>query len=106
MPDDEFAAFRAAVDRLVRRAEGWSASGWERVAATGEPRAVLVAELVQDLARLGCLAEGVRPRRVPIGPPTSLPDQLRVVSRDLSASGDGVRIGEAAALVEVLTHQT
>ncbi|MEU8181914.1 hypothetical protein AB0B85_04545 [Micromonospora sp. NPDC049044] len=78
-----------AVQLLVRQVGHWEQPRWAAVAATGNvPRADLVHRLVQEIANLAADAEGEPRRAVPrLDNDLALPDQLRVVTADLRATG-------------------
>lgn len=88
-----------AVDRFVNQIAHWTPSRW---AASGAvPR---VHALVQLLADLDAEVEGQPRRPVPLlDNPLALPDQLRVVARDLVLAGaDEGLLGSAAAEVDAV----
>ncbi len=93
--------FELAVERLVNRVSHWTPPRWAASSASGDgsPADVMYA-LVQRVADLAADAEG-RPRsRVPrLGNALALPDQLRVMARDLAATGNQQAIAEATELV-------
>jgi hypothetical protein len=98
LADDDLTA---AVDRLCAHVSHWTPPRWAAFGASGEQRGDLMYGLVQQLADLAADAEG-QPRRVVPRLPSdlALPDQLRVVARDLVvAAADPQRIAEAAQLV-------
>jgi hypothetical protein len=56
--------------------------------------------LVQHVADLAAEGEGQPPRRVPrLSNDLALPDQLRVVARDLAATGNKPLAAKAASLI-------
>jgi hypothetical protein len=77
------------VRRLVDRVSHWTPSRWAASSASGAgSRADAFHALVQALADLGADAEGEPRRPVPrLESDLALPDQLRVVTADLLASG-------------------
>ncbi|MGC5287136.1 hypothetical protein [Micromonospora sp. DT231] len=91
-----------AVRLLVRQVEHWQQPRWAAVATTGNvPRADLVHRLVQEVANLAADTEGEPRRVVPrLDNDLALPDQLRVVTADLRATGvDDEVLTRAAAEV-------
>jgi len=91
-------ALSRAVDRLVDRVTHWTPSRW---AASGGVRATLFHTLAQQIADLAADAEGEPRRPVPrLDNDLVLPDQLRVVARDLLlASPDEPVLARALAAV-------
>jgi hypothetical protein len=84
-PSDEL---RAQVRKLVGQVAHWTPSRWTASSASGPKKSDLVHELIQWLADAGADAES-RPRRpVPrLDNDLALPDQVRVVTADLLATG-------------------
>jgi hypothetical protein len=93
--------FELAVDRLVNRVSHWTPPRWAAATASGDgSRADVMYALVQRVADLAADAEGQPRRRVPrLDNALALPDQLRVVARDLAATGNRSAIAEATELV-------
>ena len=78
----------ADLDRLIERVARWSAGSW-RLPATGTAgsRAEVTHRLVQRLADLEAAMTGHAAYTVPrLDSDLALPDQLRVVARDLIAA--------------------
>jgi hypothetical protein len=74
-----------AVDRMVDQVAHWSAVRWAAPSANGGTRADVAHELAQRLADLEAQATGRPPRPVPRLPSDlALPDQWRVLARDLA----------------------
>jgi len=93
--------FERAVERLVNRVSHWTPPRWAASSASGggSPADVMYA-LVQRLADLAADAEGQPRRRVPRPDNAlALPDQLRVLARDLAATGNQEAIAQATGLV-------
>ncbi|WP_433117794.1 hypothetical protein [Micromonospora sp. CA-246542] len=91
-----------AVRSLVGQVGHWEQPRWAATATTGNvPRADLVHRLVQEVANLAADAEGQPRRTVPrLDNDLALPDQLRVVTADLLATGaDAEVLARAAAEV-------
>ncbi len=78
-----------AVDRLVTQVGHWSTARWASAAPVGSgSRADVVHALAQRLADLEAAATGRPSRPVPrLDNDLALPDQLRVLARDLVAAG-------------------
>ncbi|MEU7608696.1 hypothetical protein [Micromonospora sp. NPDC049204] len=93
------AELEQAVRLLVGQVGHWQQPRWAAVATTGNvPRADLVHRLVQELANLAADAEGEPRRSVPrLDNDLALPDQLRVVTADLRATGAGDEVLARAA---------
>jgi hypothetical protein len=93
-----------AVERLVRRVSHWTPPRWAASSASGAgSRADVMHALVQQVADLAAAAEGQPRRSVPrLANDLVLPDQLRVVARDLSATADEAAMAAAAALLRDL----
>jgi hypothetical protein len=90
-----------AVERLVNRVSHWTPPRWAASSASGDgSRADVMYALVQRVAELAADAEGQPRRRVPrLDHDLALPDQLRVVARDLAATGEPAAIREATDLI-------
>jgi hypothetical protein len=113
---DSAAAMNAAAERLLARVGHWTAVRWatparESAAPAGHDaprgpgaprsRADVVGALVQRLADLGAAAEGRLPRPVPrLDNELALPDQVRVMVRDLVAAGSGETFSTATRAIE------
>jgi hypothetical protein len=93
--------FELAVDRLVNRVSHWTPPRWAASSASGDgSHADVMYALVQHVADLAADAEGQPRRRVPRPDNAlALPDQLRVLARDLAAAGSQEAIAEATELV-------
>jgi hypothetical protein len=93
--------FELAVDRLVNRVSHWTPPRWAASTASGDgSRADVMYALVQRVADLAADAEGQPRRRVPrLDNALALPDQLRVVARDLAATGNRSAIEQATNLI-------
>lgn len=94
-----------AVDRLVDQVTRWSSPRWSAPSATGDgTRADAAHAFAQRLADLEAVAAGRPSRPVPRLPSDlALPDQWRVLARDLTAArpGPGELAGAARAVVDV-----
>jgi hypothetical protein len=90
-----------AVERLVSHVSHWTPPRWAASSASGSgSRADVMYALVQHVANLAAEGEGQPARRVPrLSNDLALPDQLRVVARDLIATGNEALVAEAASLV-------
>ncbi len=87
MTADELAR---AVDRLVDQVTHWTSARWSASGATGGTRADAAHAFAQRLADLEAEATGRRSRPVPRLPSDlALPDQWRVLARDLTAVRPG-----------------
>jgi hypothetical protein len=74
-----------AVDRLVDQVAHWSTARWSAPSVQGGTRADAAHALAQRLADLEARASGRPPRPVPRLPTDlALPDQWRVLARDLA----------------------
>ncbi len=93
-----------AVDRLVNQVGHWPPARWAARASIGhQSRAEVVHALVQRLADLEAGVTGRPDRPVPrLSNDLALPDQVRVMTLDLVASGAGPAV-LAAALDAVTT---
>jgi hypothetical protein len=77
-----------AVDRLVEQVAHWPSARWAAPGAAGGTRAEAAHALAQQLADLEARAAGRPPRPVPRLPSDlAIPDQWRVLARDLAAAG-------------------
>jgi hypothetical protein len=87
-----------AVDRLVNQVAHWTPVRWTKAADTaGGSRADVVHALVQRLADTSADVAGAPHRAVPrLTNDLALPDQLRVLGRDLASSGAPEPVIEAA----------
>lgn len=87
------------VDQLVDQVAHWGPARWEQAVVPGGPsRAEVVHGLAQRLADLAAEAEGEPRRDLPrLTNDLALPDQLRVVTRDLLAAAAPDRLTHAAA---------
>jgi hypothetical protein len=100
---DPYEVMRAAerlADRLRMLGPRWAARDNPADAA---PAAAVRAAL-QRLADIGARAEGGPARPVPDVGPHALADQLLVLARDATATGDPAALGEAARTVDELRH--
>jgi hypothetical protein len=90
-----------AVERLVRRVSHWTPPRWAASSASGSgSRADMMHALVQRVADLAAVAEGQPQRPVPrLANNLALPDQLRVVARDLAATADQESMAAAVTLI-------
>jgi hypothetical protein len=89
-----------SVEKLAGQVSHWTPSRWAASSASGPTRAEVVHSLVQWLADAGADAEGHPRRPVPrLDNDLALPDQLRVMARDLTATGDQAAIERARELV-------
>ncbi|GGJ99822.1 hypothetical protein GCM10010123_32150 [Pilimelia anulata] len=93
------------VDLLVAQVAQWTPARWATpIEAGGPSRAEVVHGLAQRLADLAAEAEGEPRRDLPrLENDLALPDQLRVVTRDLLVAGapDGLTHAAAADAAEV-----
>jgi hypothetical protein len=96
--------FELAVERLVNRVSHWTPPRWAASSASGAgSHADVMYALVQRVADLAAEAEGQPRRRVPrLDNALALPDQLRVMARDLGATGNQEAIAEATELVRAI----
>ncbi|HEX5740507.1 MAG TPA: hypothetical protein VFY17_03010 [Pilimelia sp.] len=87
------------VDLLVAQVAQWNAARWSAAPEPGGPsRADLVHALAQRLADLAAEVEGQPRRDLPrLDSDLALPDQLRVVTRDLLAAGAPDNLTHVAA---------
>lgn len=99
------AAFAEAIDRLIAQVHHRTPQFWAASGASGEgSRAQLVHRLVQLLADLEASATGREALPVPrLDNDLALPDQLRVVGRDLlaAATDPGAALGRDVAAAAV-----
>jgi hypothetical protein len=93
--------FEPAVERLVNRVSHWTPPRWAASSVSGgRSPADVMYTLVQRIADLAADADGQPRRRVPrLDNDLALPDQLRVMARDLTATGDQAAIERARELV-------
>jgi hypothetical protein len=85
------------IDRLVDHVSHWTPPRWAASTPSGASRAEVAHALAQRLADLEAEATGRRPIPVPqVGSDLTLPDQWRVVARDLLAADPETRILRAA----------
>jgi hypothetical protein len=93
--------FELAVERLVNWVSHWTPPRWAASSASGDgSHADVMYTLVQRVADLAADAEGQPRRRVPrLDNHLVLPDQLRVMARDLAATGNRAAIERARELV-------
>jgi hypothetical protein len=93
--------FEPAVERLVNRTSRWTPPRWAASSASGDgSHADVMYALVQRVADLAADAEGQSRRRVPrLDNALALPDQLRVMARDLAATGNQPAIEQATGLI-------
>ncbi|HKS99603.1 MAG TPA: hypothetical protein VJT31_08760 [Rugosimonospora sp.] len=92
------------MDRLVDQVSHWTSTRWAASSAVGGSRAEAAHALAQRLADLEARATGRPSRPVPRLPSDlALPDQWRVLARDLVAAEPDVEVmaAGARALVEV-----
>ncbi|GAA1746204.1 hypothetical protein [Luedemannella helvata] len=82
-----------AADLLLNRVAHWSAAQWAQ-----RDRADKVFALVQQLADLAADAESREPRAVPRLADVVLPDQLRVMVRDLRQAPQAQRAHATTAI--------
>lgn len=81
------------IDRLVDHVSHWTPPRWAASTPSGASRAQVAHELAQRLADLEAEATGRKPIPVPaLGSDLTLPDQWRVVARDLLAAEPETRI--------------
>jgi len=90
-----------AVERLANHVSHWTPPRWAASSASGAgTRADVMHALVQRIADLAAEAEGVPNRPVPrLDNDLALPDQLKVVARDLARYGSEATQAHAAHLI-------
>lgn len=76
-------------ERIAAQVSGWGPARWRTATEDGRTRGDVMHGLIQDLADLCARAEGREPRPVPrLDSDYGLPDQLRVMARDLAVVKD------------------